>query len=196
VRARLSCTGAPGGRCSTVDTLRAGVAEKLGWAERSISSGRMSRLSRSSRRGLSSSSLPPYSTTAYGFAGPGAHVVDEPIDLLAPGGGQMPAVESVQVRRWVAFGSSPGANHMTPAGILDGMRDVTTIKVSVGTRDALRQLADLEDLTLDAMIGRLIRHERRRLIGSQLASAPLDDDDRTVLDASASDVSPLSDARG
>lgn len=76
------------------------------------------------------------------------------------------------------------------------MRDVTTIKVSVGTRDALRQLADLEDLTLDAMIGRLIRHERRRLIGSQLASAPLDDDDRTVLDASASDVSPLSDARG
>lgn len=108
----------------------------------------------------------------------------------------MPAVESVQVRRPVPFDSSPGAQYMTPVGILDGMRDVTTIKVSVGTRDALRQLADLEDLTLDAMIGRLIRHERRRRIGVQLASAPLGDDDRTVLDASASDVSPLSDALG
>lgn len=74
------------------------------------------------------------------------------------------------------------------------MRDVTTIKVSIRTRDALRQLADLEDRTLDATIERLIRHERRRLIGAQLASAPLGDDDRLVLDGSAADVSELSDA--
>jgi len=74
------------------------------------------------------------------------------------------------------------------------MRDVTTIKVSVRTRDALRQLADLEGLTLDGAIERLIRTERRRLIGAQLASGPLDDDDRAVLDASAADTSDLTDA--
>lgn len=74
------------------------------------------------------------------------------------------------------------------------MRDVTTIKVSVRTRDALRRLADLEGLTLDAAIERLIRTERRRLIGAQLASAPLDDDDRVVLDASAADTGDLTDA--
>lgn len=78
-------------------------------------------------------------------------------------------------------------------GILVGMRAVTTIKVSVRTRDALRQLADLEGLTLDAAIERLIRAERRRLIGAQLASAPLVDDDRAVLDASAADTGDLTD---
>ena len=68
------------------------------------------------------------------------------------------------------------------------MPDVTTIKVSIRTRDALRQLADRDGLTLDAQLDLLIRRERRRVIGRQLASAPLDSDDRAVLDASASDV--------
>ncbi|WP_419854678.1 hypothetical protein [Candidatus Poriferisodalis sp.] len=68
------------------------------------------------------------------------------------------------------------------------MSDSTTIKVSVRTRDALRQLADREGLTFDAQIEKLIQRERRRIIGAQLASAPLSADDQAVLDASASDV--------
>ena len=77
-------------------------------------------------------------------------------------------------------------------GILHGMSDSTTIKVSVQTRDALRQLADREGLTFDAQLEKLIRRERRRIIGAQLASAPLDADDEAVLDASASDVADAS----
>lgn len=72
--------------------------------------------------------------------------------------------------------------------ILSSMSDSTTIKVSVRTRDALRQLADREGLTFDAQIEKLIQRERRRIIGAQLASAPLSADDQAVLDASASDV--------
>ena len=68
------------------------------------------------------------------------------------------------------------------------MPDVTTIKVSTRTRDALRQLAARDGLSLDAQLDLLIRRERRRIIGMQLASSPLDPHDRAVLDASASDV--------
>ncbi len=77
-------------------------------------------------------------------------------------------------------------------GILGGMPDSTTIKVSVRNRDALRQLADREGLTFDAQLDRMIRRERRRIIGAQLASAPLDADDEAVLDASAGDVADAS----
>ena len=72
------------------------------------------------------------------------------------------------------------------------MPDTTTIKVSVQTRDALRELADREGLTFDAQIEKLVRRERRRIIGAQLASAPLDSDAEAVLDASASDVADAS----
>jgi hypothetical protein len=72
------------------------------------------------------------------------------------------------------------------------MPESTTIKVSVQTRDALRQLAARDGVTLDAQLEKLIRRERRRIIGAQLSSAPLDDDDLTVLDASASDVADAS----
>jgi hypothetical protein len=72
------------------------------------------------------------------------------------------------------------------------MPDTTTIKVSVQTRDALRQLADRDGLTLDAQIDRLIRRERRRIIGAQLSSTPLAGGDVVVLDASASDVADAS----
>ena len=80
----------------------------------------------------------------------------------------------------------------TLVGILSGMPDSTTIKVSVRNRDALRQLADREGLTFDAQLDRMIRRERRRIIGTQLASAPLDADDEAVLDASAGDVADAS----
>jgi hypothetical protein len=72
------------------------------------------------------------------------------------------------------------------------MPETTTIKVSVQTRDALRQLADRDGLTLDAQIERLIRRERRRIIGAQLSGAPLGEDDVAVLEASASDVADAS----
>lgn len=77
-------------------------------------------------------------------------------------------------------------------GILGGMPDSTTIKVSVRNRDALRQLADREGLTFDAQLEKMIRRERRRIIGAQLASAPLDVEDKAVLDASAGDVADAS----
>lgn len=72
------------------------------------------------------------------------------------------------------------------------MRDTTTMRVSVRNRDALRQLADRDGLTLDAQLEKLIRQERRRIFGAQLASATLHDDDAAVLDASASDVADAS----
>lgn len=72
------------------------------------------------------------------------------------------------------------------------MPGTTTIKVSTETRDALRRLADRDGLTLDAQLDKLIRRERRRIIGAQLASAPLEEDDVAVLDASASDVADAS----
>lgn len=77
-------------------------------------------------------------------------------------------------------------------GILGGMPDSTTIKVSVRNRDALRQLADREGLTFDAQLEKMIRRERRRIIGAQLASAPLDAEDKAMLDASAGDVADAS----
>ena len=72
------------------------------------------------------------------------------------------------------------------------MSSTTTIKVSVQTRDALRELADREGLTFDGQLEKMIRRERRRIIGAQLASVPLDADDEAVLDASASDVADAS----
>ena len=72
------------------------------------------------------------------------------------------------------------------------MSDSTTIKVSVQNRDALRLLADREGLTYDAQLEKMIRRERRRIMGAQLASALLDAEDEAVLDASAFDVADAS----
>lgn len=68
------------------------------------------------------------------------------------------------------------------------MSKTTTIKVSVRTRDALRQLAERDGLTLDAQLERLIRQERRRSIGEELSRGGLSGQDRVVLDAAAGDV--------
>lgn len=78
------------------------------------------------------------------------------------------------------------------SGILLGMPESTTIKVSTETRDALRRLADREGITLDAQLQKLIRRERRRIIGAQLSAGSLDSDDVAVLDASAVDVAHAS----
>lgn len=68
------------------------------------------------------------------------------------------------------------------------MTSVTTIKVSVRTRDALRELAIRDGLTFDQQLQRLIRRERQRRMGEQLSSAELDEADLAVLDASGSDT--------
>lgn len=61
------------------------------------------------------------------------------------------------------------------------------------TRDALRQLAERDGLTMDAQIRHLIRSERQRRIGAELAERGLSEEDHIVLDASARDAA---DARG
>ena len=49
----------------------------------------------------------------------------------------------------------------------------------------MRQFADREELTFDEQIERMIRRERRRMIGAQLSTVPPDAADKAVLDASA-----------
>ena len=68
----------------------------------------------------------------------------------------------------------------------------TTIKVSVQTRNALRQLADRDGHTLNAQLEKLIRRERRRIMGTQLASVAPDTADAAVINASVSDVADAS----
>lgn len=72
--------------------------------------------------------------------------------------------------------------------MLSGMPQMTTIEVSTTNLDALEALAAHEGLTLNALLERLIRKERRRVMGADLAQQELDDADRDVLDAAAADV--------
>ncbi len=69
---------------------------------------------------------------------------------------------------------------------------MTTIKVSKRTRDALRELAQREGLTLEQQLEQLLATQRRRLIGSQLASERIDSDNWQMLEASAADVADAS----
>lgn len=72
------------------------------------------------------------------------------------------------------------------------MRDSTTIRVSPGHRDALRQLADVDGTTLDDELGRILRAERQRRMGTALA-APHSPGEREWLDLGAAVV--VDDAR-
>ena len=67
------------------------------------------------------------------------------------------------------------------------MRESTTIRVSTSTRDALRELADRDGVTLDEELGRLLRAERQRRMGAALAH-PLSAEDRQWIDAGAEAV--------
>ena len=62
------------------------------------------------------------------------------------------------------------------------MRESTTIRVSPETRDALRDLAEGDGITLDTELARLLRAERQRRMGAALAQEP-SDDYKTWLDA-------------
>jgi hypothetical protein len=58
------------------------------------------------------------------------------------------------------------------------MTDVTTIKVSTQTRDGLREVAQHYDLTLDGALRRLIRADRQRRMGEELAAHELTADEQ------------------
>ena len=50
------------------------------------------------------------------------------------------------------------------------MRETTTIRVAPATRAALRQLADVDGITADEELARLLRAERQRRLGLALAA--------------------------
>jgi hypothetical protein len=58
------------------------------------------------------------------------------------------------------------------------MTTLTTIKVSSSTRQELKTLADRDDLTMDATLQKLLRAERQRQMGRDLAERPVSSEDR------------------
>lgn len=52
------------------------------------------------------------------------------------------------------------------------MTNLTTVKVSMATRDELKKIADRDGVTLDAALQRLLRSERQRQMGADLAARP------------------------
>jgi hypothetical protein len=50
------------------------------------------------------------------------------------------------------------------------MTHLTNIKVSAATRDELKAFAERDGLTLDEALGRLLKSERQRRIGADLAA--------------------------
>ncbi len=57
------------------------------------------------------------------------------------------------------------------------MTNLTTVKVSVTTRDELKAIAEREGLTLDGALQRLLRTERQRQMGADLAARSHSEDD-------------------
>lgn len=68
------------------------------------------------------------------------------------------------------------------------MPDSTTVRVSRGTRDHLRNLANDDNVTLDEEITRLVRAERQRRIGQALSTNQPDAGARAWLDVGVSTI--------
>lgn len=62
----------------------------------------------------------------------------------------------------------------------------------MSTRDAVHRLAEHNGITPEEQIERLVRSERRRVVGAQLASTPLDSEELSMLDAAANDIAEAS----
>ena len=75
-----------------------------------------------------------------------------------------------------------------PQRYTQGMTLLTTVKVSTQTRDELRMVADREGLTLDAALRMLLRAERQRQMGRDLAQRPAVDQDQEWVSASSAAV--------
>ena len=74
------------------------------------------------------------------------------------------------------------------------MRETITIRVAPSTRAALRQLADVDGITADEELVRLLRAERQRRLGLALAAHETAAAQDLWLDAGAATVSEY--ARG
>lgn len=68
------------------------------------------------------------------------------------------------------------------------MQESTTVRVAKNTRDRLRDLADIDGVTLDEEVHRLVRAERQRRMGRALSAAQLDDEDRSWLEVATDAV--------
>lgn len=68
------------------------------------------------------------------------------------------------------------------------MTAMTTVKVSTQTRDELRAVAEREGITLELALRLLLRAERQRQMGRDLAERPVPDDDRSWVAASSAAV--------
>lgn len=74
------------------------------------------------------------------------------------------------------------------SGILIGMTNLTTVKVSMATRDGLKAIADREGITLDAALQTLLRLERQRQMGADLAAQCRSDEDAAWIRGSVAAV--------
>jgi hypothetical protein len=61
------------------------------------------------------------------------------------------------------------------------MANLTNIRVSAATRDELKAFAEREGLTLDGALRRLLKSERQRRIGADLAAQNLSADDSALV---------------
>ena len=68
------------------------------------------------------------------------------------------------------------------------MTILTTVKVSVETRDELKSVAARDGITLDAALRKLLRADRQRQMGADLAQRRESDDDRSWITASVAAV--------
>lgn len=73
-------------------------------------------------------------------------------------------------------------------GILIGVRESTTVRLSRSTRDDLRHLADDDGVTLDDEVIRLVRAERQRRIGQALSASEPDTEEQPWLGIGAETV--------
>ncbi len=69
---------------------------------------------------------------------------------------------------------------------------MTTIKVSTTTRDALRELARRDGLSMEAELVALVRRARRRAMGLEMsAGGALEATDRVVIETGCVDVTSV-----
>jgi hypothetical protein len=69
------------------------------------------------------------------------------------------------------------------------MTNLTTVKVSVATRNELKTIAERDGITLDAALQKLLRYERQRQMGADLAERPIADVDSLWVAATTTAVS-------
>ena len=72
--------------------------------------------------------------------------------------------------------------------MLLGMPEMTSVKMTVQTRDELRELAEREGLTMEKVIKRMLRRDRLARMREQLASWEPTAEESMIIDSSRRDV--------